>query len=167
MTGTRELLTEHPFLADLAPAWLDRLSSFAHPVYRPGAHRLFAQGRPANRFWLLRSGRVVLDIDTPGRGRVAIETIEAGTVVGWSWLFPPYRWHFGAVALDPVRTIEFDAAGVRHLMTDDPALGHALTRQFMNVVVDRLQATRLRLMDLYGYPDAPPSRGEGPASRPA
>jgi CRP/FNR family transcriptional regulator, cyclic AMP receptor protein len=161
MTGTRELLAGHPFLAGLEPAWLDRLSSFAHPVYRGQGYRLFAQGRPATRFWLLRSGRVTLDIDTdintPGRGVVAIETVEPGTVVGWSWLFPPYRWHFGAVALDPIRTIEFEAAGVRHLMADDPALGHALTRQFMNVVVDRLQAARSRLLDLYAYPDAPPS----------
>jgi CRP-like cAMP-binding protein len=156
MTGTRELLTEHPFLAGLAPAWLDRLSSFAHPVYRNGGYRLFAAGRPATRFWLLRSGRVTLDIDTPGRGQVAIETIGPGTVVGWSWLFVPYRWHFGAVALDPVRTIEFDAPGVRHLMGDDPGLGQELTRRFMNVVVDRLQATRLRLLDLYAHPDAQP-----------
>jgi CRP-like cAMP-binding protein len=153
MTGTRELLTGHPFLAGLESEWLDRLSSFAHPVYRNQGYRLFAQDRPATRFWLIRSGRVALDIDTPGRGQVTIETVEPGTVVGWSWLFPPYRWHFGAVALDPIRTIEFDASGVRHLMTDDPALGHALARQFMNVVVDRLQAARLRLLDLYAHPD--------------
>ena len=153
MTGTRELLTEHPFLSGLQPAWLDRLSSFAHPVYRNRGYRLFAAGRPATRFWLLRSGRVTLDIDTPGRGGVTIETVEPGTVIGWSWLFPPYRWHFGAVALDPIRTIEFDAPGVRHLMSDDPALGQELTRRFMHVVVDRLQATRLRLLDRYAHPD--------------
>jgi CRP-like cAMP-binding protein len=157
MSGTRELLTGQPFLAGLEPAWLDRLSSFAHPVYRDQGYRLFAQGRPATRFWLLRSGRVSLDIDTPGRGSLTIETVEPGTVVGWSWLFPPYRWHFGAVAADPIRTIEFDASGVRHLMADDPALGQALSQKFMGVVVDRLQAARLRLLDLYAYPDSPRS----------
>jgi CRP/FNR family cyclic AMP-dependent transcriptional regulator len=153
VTGTRDLLAEHPFLAGLEPSWLDRLTSYAHPVFRAAGHRLFLEGRPAQRFWLLRSGRVALDIRTPGRGDVVLETVGAGTVLGWSWLFEPYRWHFGAVTVEPVRAIEFDAAGVRRLMADDPALGHALTTRFMSVVFDRLQSTRVRLLDLYAYPE--------------
>ncbi|BCB91845.1 Crp/Fnr family transcriptional regulator [Phytohabitans suffuscus] len=156
MTGTRTLLAEHPFLDGMAPSSLDRLTAYAHPVYRNRGHRLFSAGRPAVRFWLLRSGRVALDLPAPGRGDVVIETIDAGAVLGWSWLFPPRQWQFGAVAVDPVRAIEFSAAGVRHLMADDPVLGYELTRRFMAVLLDRLQATRTRLLDLYGYPEYPP-----------
>jgi CRP-like cAMP-binding protein len=150
---TRTLLTEHLFLEGLAPSSLDRLSAYAHPVFRNLGHRLFAAGRPAERFWLIRSGRVALDLHTPGRGDVVIETLEPGTVLGWSWLFPPRQWQFGAVTVEPVRAIEFNAAGVRHLMADDPLLGYELTRRFMAVMLDRLQATRTRLLDLYGYPE--------------
>jgi CRP-like cAMP-binding protein len=153
MTSTRTLLAEHPFLDGLASSSLDRLAAYAHPVYRDRGHRLFAAGRPAVHFWLLRTGRVALDLDTPGRGEVVIETLGPGAVLGWSWLFPPWQWQFGAVVVEPVRTIEFSAAGVRHLMADDPQIGYELNCRFMAVMLDRLQATRTRLLDLYGYPE--------------
>ncbi|GAA4475509.1 Crp/Fnr family transcriptional regulator [Phytohabitans houttuyneae] len=156
MTSTRALLADHPFLDGLAPSSLDRLAAWAHPVYRNRGHRLFTAGRPAERFWLIRSGRVALDLQTLGRGDVVIETLEPGAVLGWSWLFPPRQWQFGAVVAEPIRAVELNAAGVRHLMADDPGLGYELTRRFMAVMLDRLQAARTRLLDLYGYA-APPS----------
>lgn len=148
-TTTLDLLAEHPFLAGLPRPWLERLSFQAHPAVRHLGHRLFHENHPAERFWLVRTGRVALDIHVPGRGDVAIEAIGPGSVVGWSWLFPPYRWHFGAVAAEQTAVIEFNAAGVRRLMDDDPQLGYELTTRFMSVVVDRLQATRVRLLDIY------------------
>jgi CRP/FNR family cyclic AMP-dependent transcriptional regulator len=153
VTATADLLTEHPFLTGLESMWLERLGEHAHPVYRNSQHRLFAVGGSARHFWLLQSGRVALDIHAPGRGDVVVETIGPGAVLGWSWLFPPYRWHFGAVVVEPVRAIEFEAAAVRRLMAADPGLSAALTGRFMQVVVERLQATRVRLLDLYGYPE--------------
>ncbi|GAA0815734.1 Crp/Fnr family transcriptional regulator [Spirilliplanes yamanashiensis] len=147
---TLDLLTEHPFLAGLPVTWLGRLSSFSRPAYRPPTHRFFHEGRPAERFWLLQSGRVALDITVPGRGDIVIESIGAGGVLGWSWLFPPYRWHFGAVAAEPVHAIEFEAAGVRRLLDDDAELARELDRRFMAVMVDRLQAARRRIAELYG-----------------
>ena len=90
----------------------------------------------------------------PGRGDVGIETIGPGGVLGWSWLFPPYRWQFGAVATQRSTAVELDADGVRRLMESDDTLGRQLTSRFMSVVVDRLQASRVRLLDLYGYPTA-------------
>jgi len=153
MESTRSMLAEHPFLEGLTPSILDRLTVYAHPVFRNRGHRFFAAERPALRFWLLRSGRVALDLQTPGRGPVVLETLEAGAVLGWSWLFPPRLWQFGAVAIEPVRVIEFSAAGVRHLIAVDPEIGHELTRRFMAVMLDRLQATRARLLDLYRYPE--------------
>ena len=117
-----------------------------------GGARLFHEGYPAHRFWLIRQGRVALDFPVPGRGDVVIEHLGPGTVVGWSWLFPPYRWHFGAVAAEQTLAVELDGPGVRRLCDDDPVLGYDLTTRFAAVLVDRLQAARVRLLDLYGYP---------------
>lgn len=152
MMAPRDLLAEHPFLAGLEPRWLDNLAEHAHPVYRNHRHRLFAVGGSARHFWLIRSGLVALDIHAPGRGDVVVESIGAGAVLGWSWLFSPYRWSFGAVVVEAIQAIEFEAAPVRRLMAVDPGLSAELTGRFMRVVVERLQATRVRLLDLYGFP---------------
>ncbi|MEU5791708.1 Crp/Fnr family transcriptional regulator [Micromonospora purpureochromogenes] len=147
-----DMLREHPFLTGLPQEWLPRLTGYARPVAWHLGHRLFHAGQPAERFWLVRDGEVALDFPVPGRGDVGIETIGPGGVLGWSWLFPPYRWQFGAVAVRRTTTVEFTAAGVRRLMDSDDTLGRQLTTRFMSVVVDRLQASRGRLLDLYGYP---------------
>lgn len=80
------------------------------------------------------SGRVALDLHVPGRGDVAIEQLGAGTVLGWSWLFPPYRWAFGAIAVEQTHATEFSARGVRRLVADDAEFGRQLTTRFMGVV---------------------------------
>lgn len=153
-----DVLSTHPFMAGMPGPWLERLSYQAHPVVRHAGQRMFHEGRPADHFWLLRSGRVALDLAVPGHGDVVIETIEAGSVLGWSWLFPPYRWHFGAVAVDQTSAVEFTAAGVRRLIAQDAELGRELTTRFMAVLVDRLQAARLRLFQLYDIaPSGPPT----------
>lgn len=149
MIRTVDLLSVHPFLAGLPRPWLERLSSHGHPLVRRTGQRIFHEGMPAERFWLIRSGRVALDITDPRRGDIVIEHIGAGSVLGWSWLFPPYRWHFGAVAAEQTYTVEFDAAGVRRMIADDAELGRELTTRFLAVMADRLQATRLRLAELY------------------
>jgi hypothetical protein len=92
-----------------------------------------------------------LEFNVPGRGDIVIEQLGPGSVVGWSWMFPPYRWHFGAVAAEQTLSVEFDGAGVQGLCNDDPALGYEITRRFSAVLIDRLQAARMRLIDLYGY----------------
>jgi CRP/FNR family cyclic AMP-dependent transcriptional regulator len=148
MITTLDLLIGHPFLAGMPASWLDKLSYQAkRAVYHPG-YRIFHEGRHAGRFWLIRDGSVALDIAVPGRGDVVIETIGPGTVLGWSWLMPPHRWHFGARAVEQTLAIEFNAEGVLRLCEDDPALGFELTRRFMNVLVDRLQHSRDRLLAL-------------------
>jgi CRP-like cAMP-binding protein len=113
---------------------------------------VFSEDTPADRFWLIQRGRVNLDTHVPGRGDVVVETLGPAAVLGWSWLFPPYRWHFGAVAVENTLSIELDGPGVRQLCARDPALGYELSTRFMQVMVDRLQATRLRLLDLYAVP---------------
>ena len=85
------------------------------------------------------TARVAIEVHAPTRGSLTIETIEPGEVVGWSWLFPPYRWHFDARAVSPVRATGFDGACLRGKCDDDPALGYDLMRRFAQVFIDRLQ----------------------------
>jgi CRP/FNR family transcriptional regulator, cyclic AMP receptor protein len=138
---------EHPFLAGL-PRVLALQECARATSFTPGS-RIFEENGEADRFWLIHTGRVALDLHTPGRGDVVIETLGDGDVLGWSWLFPPYRWHFGAIALTGTDAIEIDAASVRSACFADPVLGHALTGRFLGVMADRLQAARIRLLDLY------------------
>jgi CRP-like cAMP-binding protein len=98
----------------------------------------------------VRHGSVAVETFVPARGPMMIETIEAGEVIGWSWLFPPYRWHFDARALTQVRATSFDGACLRGKCDSDPALGYTLMSRFAQVLIERLQWTRLRLLDLYG-----------------
>jgi CRP/FNR family transcriptional regulator, cyclic AMP receptor protein len=89
----------------------------------------------------------------PARGPVTIETIDAGEVLGWSWLFPPYRWHFDARALTVVRATVFDGACLRQKCETDSDLGYRLMARFAQVLIERLQWTRIRLLDVYGDGD--------------
>ena len=145
-------LAEEPFFAGMPRPALARLASAARPVEFPAGHRIFEEGGPADRFWLVRAGMVALDLHVPGRGPVTVETFGPGAVLGWSWLHAPYRWRFGAVARAPVSAIEFDGPRVRELRESDPAAACELSRRFSEVIVDRLQAARMRLLDLYAHP---------------
>ncbi|HEU5158403.1 MAG TPA: cyclic nucleotide-binding domain-containing protein [Streptosporangiaceae bacterium] len=142
-----EPLLEHPFVAGLPHA--AELAGRARRTEFPPGARLFEEGDEADRFWLIQTGKVALDLHVPGREDVVIETLGDGEVLGWSWLFPPYRWHFGARAVADTHAVEFDGQAVRAVCDADPTLGYALTRRFLGVMLDRLQSTRIRLLDLY------------------
>lgn len=145
-------VSAHPFFTKLTDEQLATLSGDGRSAaYRPG-ERIFAEGGVADRFWLIEAGSVALDMRVPGRGDQIIETLIGGTVLGWSWLHAPYRWQFGAVAREATATIAFDAASVRRRCDADPAFGYAILRCFTPVITERLQATRLRVLDLYASP---------------
>jgi CRP-like cAMP-binding protein len=118
--------------------------------FDPGT-TIFREGEHADAFYLLRQGSVALETYVPARGAVMIETIEAGDVLGWSWLFPPHRWHFDARALTAVRATAFDGECLRGKCAADPALGYELISRFAQTLIERLQWTRLRLLDVYGH----------------
>src|SRR5690348_5538459 len=99
---TTPALAATPFLRGMAPGHLDALAKTAAIVRLPAGHRIFADGGYAARFWLIRSGHVTLDLLVPGEGPVAIDSIGIGGLLGWSWLFPPRQWAFGAVCASPV-----------------------------------------------------------------
>ncbi|WP_413759846.1 cyclic nucleotide-binding domain-containing protein [Streptomyces sp. MMBL 11-3] len=131
-----------------APHW-QRLMDLAREVsFEPGA-RLFEEGGRADRFWIVRTGTVALDMRVPGRRRAVIEVLGHNQLVGWSWLFGPHVWHMGAEATTPVRAYEFDAATVRTLCRDDPVFGTRVTEWVGGVLARRLRSARTRLLDLY------------------
>jgi CRP/FNR family transcriptional regulator, cyclic AMP receptor protein len=148
-SGSAARVHAHPLLAGVAPTLRQQLAEFATETAIPGGERIFVEGGPANRFWLLESGAVGLGVHVPGRGDQIVETVAAGQLLGWSWLQPPYRWRFEAASIASVTAIEFDAAAVRRRCDDDPRFGYAIMRLFLPVVADRLQCARLRLLDLW------------------
>ncbi|MFJ8962620.1 cyclic nucleotide-binding domain-containing protein [Lentzea sp. NPDC102401] len=119
--------------------------------YEPGT-RLFDEGGLADQCWVVLTGCVLVDTDLPVRGRVGVQSIGQGELLGWSWLMPPYRWHFGATVVSPTRAVVVDTAALRRLADEDPALGYQLSLALINALVNRLQATRGRLLDLYRNP---------------
>jgi CRP-like cAMP-binding protein len=148
-----QIVAESPIFAGLEPAQLELIAGCARNTGFARGERLFREGDPADTFYLVRRGRVALTIHAGARGELTVETIERGDVVGWSWLFEPYRWHFDAVAVEEVRAVAFDGACLRGKCADDNALGYELMRRFAAVMIDRLQHTRMRLIDVYGsYP---------------
>src|SRR5271166_3327859 len=131
---TAEALAAHPFLHGISRDHLAVLAEAASDVTFPAKQRLFEDGGSASRFWLLQSGHVDLDLHVPGQGRMKIETIGMGELLGWSWLFPPYKWAFGAVAASSVEAFEFDGRAVRACWASDPVLRYEVTRRLAHVV---------------------------------
>ncbi|MFD9460324.1 Crp/Fnr family transcriptional regulator [Streptomyces sp. NPDC060027] len=127
----------------------ERLLRLAREVSFPEGTRLFEEGRHADRFWIIRTGTVALDLRVPGRRAAVIEILGHNELVGWSWLFAPHTWHLGAGTTSPVRAYEFDADVVRAMCEADPVLGMAVARWAGEIVAHRLQSARTRLLDLY------------------
>ncbi|MEV5440051.1 cyclic nucleotide-binding domain-containing protein [Streptomyces sp. NPDC052682] len=126
-----------------------RLMRFAREVSFPQGTRLFEEGGRADRFWIIRTGSVDLDMRVPGRRAAVIETLRYNELIGWSWLFAPHTWHLGAEATTPVRAYEFDATAIRSMCADDLALGASVAQWVGGVLAHRLRSTRVRLLDLY------------------
>ncbi len=145
-----ELITDSPTFAGLEPAYLEFIAGCAWNEHVEAGTMLFQAGEPADKFFLIRRGVVALEVDSPGRGALVIETLEPGDVVGWSWLFAPYRWVFDGRSVEATSLITFDGACLRGKCDQDHDLGFALMHRFAANVVERLQATRLQLLDVYG-----------------
>lgn len=144
------LLVEHPFFKDLKKEYLDLIVGCAKNVfYKPGEF-IFREGEEANEFYVIRDGKVSLEFSSPGKEPIVIQTLEDGEILGWSWLVPPYYWHFSARAIEPTRAIALDGKCLRTKCEEDHNLGYELLKRFVTIVEQRLQATRIQLLDLYG-----------------
>ena len=150
METLERVLKDHPFLKGLKPQYLKLLIGCAsNVVFQPGEF-LFREGDDANSFYFIREGKIVIETFIPGKGPLAIQSREAGEVAGWSWLLPPYRWHFDARAVKPVRAIALDGKCLREKCEEDHDLGYEMMKRFATIMADRLEAARLQLLDVYG-----------------
>jgi CRP-like cAMP-binding protein len=141
-------VAEHPFLQRMKPEHLVILTGCAMLAEFKKGELIFREGDPANRFYLIRSGRVELEAEVKERGRMLIQTIGPGDVLGWSWLFPPYYWRFDARAATSVKAIFFYGTRLRGQCEQDPALGYDMMKRTAEVVIKRLQAARKYLAEL-------------------
>ncbi|HVX42309.1 MAG TPA: cyclic nucleotide-binding domain-containing protein [Mycobacteriales bacterium] len=150
MKSMQDLLAAHPFFTGLDEAAMTLIAGCATNVHFPDGAYIFREGAPADTFYLIRHGRVALQVHEPARGRLLIDTIDDDEVLGWSWLVPPYRWFTDARAVTETSAIALDGACLRGKCEDDPALGYQLLQRVAGVMYQRLHATRMRVLDLYG-----------------
>lgn len=143
------LLAAHPFFQGIDARHMELIAGCAVNVRLPAEHALFHEGEPASHFYLIREGKVALETVVVPQRSVTVETIEAGEVLGWSWLFPPYRWHFSARTVEPLRALQFDGVCLREKAELDHDLGYELMKRMAHILIQRLQATRLQLLDIY------------------
>jgi len=154
MRTIEQYLPDHPFFSGLDPNALAILAGCATNVsFAPGEY-LFRTGQPADQFFVVRRGRVALQVHSPASGTMVVDTADAGDVVGWSWLVPPYNWRFDARAVERTGAVSFDGRCLRGKCEEDPRLGYELMKLVTQVMLSRLTAARVRLLDLYGDTNA-------------
>jgi CRP-like cAMP-binding protein len=145
-----EVLGSHPFFAGLNADAMRLIAGCASNVHFAEGEFLFEEGHEANQFWVIRRGRVAMQMESPGQGAIVTDTMDEGEVVGWSWLVPPYRFFADGRAVTPVSATALDGACLRGKCEADPELGYQLLKRVTSVMYQRLQSTRIRLLDLYG-----------------
>ncbi|MDE2215843.1 MAG: cyclic nucleotide-binding domain-containing protein [Planctomycetota bacterium] len=143
-------LAEHPFLKSLESNHLKILAGCASSVQFDAGQFILREGEDANNFYIIRHGKVAIELFAAERGAITIQTIGAGEILGWSWLIPPYQWRFDARAIEITRAIALDGKCLRTKCEQDHNLGYELLKRFAHVIALRLEATRLQLSDVYG-----------------
>lgn len=144
------LLAGHPFFTGMRPDDLRLIVGCAKNAVFRKDERIHREGDMANLFYVVRHGRVAMDVYVPARGAVTVETVQEGEVCGFAAFFPPYRWGVDVWAMELTRVLAFDAACLRAKFEADPRLAYDLTTRFGVEIYRRLRATRLQLVDLYG-----------------
>jgi len=149
MQTLEPILAEHPFFKGLKPEYLQLVTGCASNVHFDTGTYIFHEGEEASQFYLIRQGKVALEIFAAQHGPIIIETIEAGEVLGWSWIFPPYRWHFSGRVFQLTRAIALDGKCLRDKGEAEHDLGYELMKRVAQIMMERLHATRIRLLDIY------------------
>jgi len=148
--GLESIVREHPFFRELPDKHLEFITGCAKNVNFPENHLIFREGDPADEFYFIRQGLVAVELHIPSRGATTLQTVTEGEILGWSWVSPPYRWHFGARTLLSTHALAFDANCLRTKCEEDHDLGYEILKRFVNVISERLDATRFQLLDIYG-----------------
>src|SRR3972149_2819044 len=152
--GLETLLAQHPFFEGLEPSYLSFIAGCGANVTFEAGEYIFHEGDPADRFYIIRHGKVQREIFVPGRGPMPIDTLIAGDVLGWSWLFAPYRRFSDARSLELTRAIALDGVCLRGKCDEDHDLGYELMGRLAPLAMKRLQGMMLQFLDLYGNASA-------------
>jgi CRP-like cAMP-binding protein len=149
MDTLRGILASHPFAQGLNDRHLELLVGCASNIRFEAGQAVFREGEEANRFYLIREGKMAIELHAAERGAINILTLGEGEVLGWSWLVPPYRWRFDAHAIESTRAIALDGKCLREKSERDHDLGYELLKRIAHSIEERLQATRLQLLNVY------------------
>jgi len=150
METLERILGEHPFLQGMDEAQLKLLVGCASNVRFEQGEYLFREGEEADYFYIIRHGRVSLETFAPGKGDITIQTLGEGEILGWSWLVPPHKWSYDGRALELTRAVSLDGKCLRGKCEEDHDLGYEILKRFSTIISQRLAATRIQLMDIYG-----------------
>lgn len=150
MQTLEPILAEHPFFKNLDPEILKVITGCATNVVFKAGEFIFREEGDAQEFYLIRKGQVALEIYAPGRGPITLQTLHDGNILGWSWLVPPYQWHFDARAVEETRAIALNGRCLRTKCEECHELGYELMKRFAFVVTQRIEALTLQLLDIYG-----------------
>lgn len=144
--AVEDVIAGHPFLRGLKQAHLHLLAESAMRVHHRAGEIIFHEGEPANRFYLIEQGRVLLESPRREQLPVTLQVIGSGDVLGWSWLFPPYYWHFDARTVEPTTAIFFYGTRLREQCEQDHDFGYEMMKRMAQVLVQRLQVARSQLL---------------------
>ncbi|MGF1509740.1 MAG: cyclic nucleotide-binding domain-containing protein [Myxococcota bacterium] len=150
MDNLDRILKDQPFLSGLSADQLEFMAGCARNVVFADGDVLFRDGQEGDSLFIIREGQVALEINTPPHGRRVVETLERGDIIGWSWLFPPYKWHIDGRAQGSVRAIRFDGECLRNKLEQDNILGYALAKKLLAAAHQRLERVRLQKLDIFG-----------------
>lgn len=143
-----ELISSQRYFKDLPAEHLKSLSGCADFVHFQSGHQIFSLGQTATQFYLLISGSVTLSMPSSQRGDITIQKLYAGDLLGWSWLYPPHKWHFDAKTTEDTVALAFDVTAFLMLCEQDLALSSAIYQRISRMVIERLQSTRLQLIEM-------------------
>ena len=149
METLERIIAEHPFFAGLDHGFLSLMVGCASNVHFDKGAYIFKEGDPADTFYLIRAGKVAVEIFAPQHKPIIVATLGVGEILGWSWLLPPFHWKFHAHAIDDIRAIALDGKCLRNKCEENHDLGYEVLKRFAQIMEQRLEATRLQVLDLY------------------
>ncbi len=141
---------DHPFLLGMPKEFLEVATEHGTEIELEAEEMLFREGEAAERFYLILSGKVALEISAADHPRITVETVGTGEVLGWSWLISPRRWTLDARTVKPTRLIALNAPDLQRYFSQHPELGYRFLLRLLPVIAERLDATRIQLVDIHG-----------------
>lgn len=149
METLERIIAEHPFFAGLESYYIDLLVGCASNVRFAAGEYVFKEGGEANEFYLIRAGKVAVEVSAPQHKPIIVSTLGEGEILGWSWLLPPYLWKFQARAMEDTRAFALDGKCLRTKCEQNHNLGYELLKRFAQIIERRLEEARYQLLDLY------------------